>query len=109
MPPPLPSTSQLGLPFKKLVAEWRVTPDALLPVGTHVGAAHYVAGQRVDVTGWTKFKGFQVGGWQGRVGQGCLVVLLAWLMWYPEGVPCRAKRDGSTGRAGIHARLQGGV
>ncbi|GLC57031.1 54S ribosomal protein L3 [Pleodorina starrii] len=48
-----------GLPFKKLLAEWPVSEDALLPVGTHISAAHYVAGQRVDVTGWTKYKGFQ--------------------------------------------------
>ncbi|KXZ41646.1 hypothetical protein GPECTOR_343g86 [Gonium pectorale] len=48
-----------GLPFKKLVAEWQVSEDALLPVGTAIGGAHFVAGQRVDVTGWTKYKGFQ--------------------------------------------------
>ncbi|PNW88273.1 hypothetical protein CHLRE_01g022250v5 [Chlamydomonas reinhardtii] len=48
-----------GVPFKKLVAEWQVSEDALVPVGTAIGAAHYVAGQRVDVTGWTKWKGFQ--------------------------------------------------
>ncbi|GLI64732.1 hypothetical protein VaNZ11_008099 [Volvox africanus] len=48
-----------GLPFKKLVAEWPVSKDALLPVGTHITAGHFVAGQRVDVTGWTKYKGFQ--------------------------------------------------
>ncbi|KAG2489376.1 hypothetical protein HYH03_012206 [Edaphochlamys debaryana] len=48
-----------GVPFKKLVAEWPVSPDALLPVGTRIGGAHFVAGQRVDVTGWTKWRGFQ--------------------------------------------------
>lgn len=51
---------QANLPFKKLMAEWPVSEDALLPVGTHIMAAHFVAGQRVDVTGWTKYKGFQV-------------------------------------------------
>lgn len=56
------------MPFKKLVAEWQVSEDALVPVGTAIGAAHYVAGQRVDVTGWTKWKGFQVRGGGAGVG-----------------------------------------
>lgn len=42
-----------------LQAEFRVSPDALLPVGTQLNAAHFVAGQFVDVTGVTKGKGFQ--------------------------------------------------
>ncbi|MEW5306372.1 MAG: hypothetical protein WDW36_008840 [Sanguina aurantia] len=48
-----------GVPFKKKVHEWPVSQDAVLPIGTHITSAHYVPGQRVDVTGWTKFKGFQ--------------------------------------------------
>ncbi|GFR48051.1 hypothetical protein Agub_g9885 [Astrephomene gubernaculifera] len=48
-----------GVPFKKMLAEWPVSGDALLPVGTHIGGGHWVAGQKVDVTGWTKWKGFQ--------------------------------------------------
>jgi len=35
-----------------------VTPDALLPPGTPISAAHFVAGQYLDVTGVTKGKGF---------------------------------------------------
>ena len=41
----------------KLV-EFRVTPDALLEVGAELSAAHFVAGQFVDVTGTTIGKGF---------------------------------------------------
>lgn len=39
--------------------EFRVTPDALLEVGTSISAAHFVAGQLVDVCGISKGKGFQ--------------------------------------------------
>lgn len=48
-----------GVPVKDELFEFKVTPDALMPVGTHIPAAHFVAGQHVDVTGWTKWKGFQ--------------------------------------------------
>jgi len=48
-----------GVPAKEKLVEFQVSQDALLPVGTHITAAHYVAGQHVDVTGWTKWKGFQ--------------------------------------------------
>jgi large subunit ribosomal protein L3 len=44
-------------PRKKLV-EFRVTPDAVLESGAVITAAHFVAGQKVDVTGTTKGKGF---------------------------------------------------
>ncbi|MGH6988673.1 MAG: 50S ribosomal protein L3 [Stellaceae bacterium] len=44
-------------PKKKLV-EFRVTPDALIEVGAELSAAHFVAGQFVDVVGTTKGKGF---------------------------------------------------
>lgn len=46
---------------KRKLAEFRVTPDALLPVGTTINAAHFVPGQLVDVTGTSKGKGFQGG------------------------------------------------
>lgn len=39
--------------------EFRVSPDALLPVGTSLRAAHFVPGQHVDVQGVTRGKGFQ--------------------------------------------------
>ncbi|KAJ9526278.1 hypothetical protein QJQ45_009749 [Haematococcus lacustris] len=48
-----------GVPFKDQLVEFPVSPDSLLPVGTPITAAHFVAGQHVDVTGWTKWKGFQ--------------------------------------------------
>jgi len=44
-------------PPKKLV-EFRVTPDAMLDVGTELAASHFVAGQYVDVTGTSIGKGF---------------------------------------------------
>ncbi len=44
-------------PSKRIV-EFRVTPDAMLEVGTELSAAHFVAGQYVDVTGTTIGKGF---------------------------------------------------
>ncbi|GAX85735.1 hypothetical protein CEUSTIGMA_g13150.t1 [Chlamydomonas eustigma] len=50
---------KLGLPFKHDLSEFRISQDAVLPVGTKVSAAHFVAGQNVDVTGYTKYKGFQ--------------------------------------------------
>ena len=40
------------------LAEFRCSPDALLEVGAVITAAHFVAGQVVDVTGTTKGKGF---------------------------------------------------
>jgi len=48
-----------GLGIKRRVAEFRVSPDALLPVGTPIQAAHFVPGQLVDVRGTTIGKGFQ--------------------------------------------------
>jgi large subunit ribosomal protein L3 len=44
-------------PKAKLV-EFRVTPDAVLEVGAEILAAHFVAGQFVDVVGTTKGRGF---------------------------------------------------
>ena len=47
-------------PAKKVV-EFRVSPDAVLEVGTELSADHFVAGQYVDVTGTTIGKGFAGG------------------------------------------------
>jgi large subunit ribosomal protein L3 len=47
-------------PKKKLV-EFRVTPDALIEVGSELTVDHFVAGQFVDVTGTTIGKGFAGG------------------------------------------------
>jgi large subunit ribosomal protein L3 len=43
---------------KVKVAEFRVAEDALLEPGAVLSAAHFVVGQRVDVAGTTKGKGF---------------------------------------------------
>ena len=43
---------------KKKLAEFRVADDAVLEVGASLSAAHFVAGQKVDVTGTSKGKGF---------------------------------------------------
>jgi len=47
-------------PKKKLV-EFRVSEDAVLEVGATLSAAHFVVGQKVDVTGTSKGKGFAGG------------------------------------------------
>jgi len=50
------------VPLKKKVAEFRVdSEEALLPVGAHISAEHFIAGQMVDVSGHTQAKGFQGG------------------------------------------------
>ena len=46
---------------KARLAEFRVTEDALVPVGAEITAAHFVAGQHVDVTGTSIGKGFAGG------------------------------------------------
>lgn len=43
---------------KRKLAEFRVSEDALLEVGSEIAADHFVAGQLVDVTGTTIGKGF---------------------------------------------------
>src|SRR3954462_12512126 len=43
---------------KAKVAEFRVAEDALLDVGAHISADHFVAGQLVDIAGITQGKGF---------------------------------------------------
>ena len=49
------------VPLKKHVAEFRVADDAVLEVGASLSAAHFVAGQLVDIAGHTQGKGFQGG------------------------------------------------
>ena len=47
------------VPLKMKVAEFRVdTEEALLPVGARISAEHFIAGQKVDITGHTQGKGF---------------------------------------------------
>ncbi|MDC0227929.1 50S ribosomal protein L3 [Alphaproteobacteria bacterium] len=43
---------------KEKIAEFRVSEDALLNVGDKLGVNHYVPGQKVDVIGVSKGKGF---------------------------------------------------
>jgi large subunit ribosomal protein L3 len=44
---------------KRVVAEFRVSPDNLIDVGAEISADHYLPGQFVDVAGTTIGKGFQ--------------------------------------------------
>jgi large subunit ribosomal protein L3 len=47
------------VPLKQKVAEFRLeNEEALLPVGATISADHFVAGQKVDITGHTQGKGF---------------------------------------------------
>ena len=46
------------VPPKRKLAEFRVSGDAFVQVGAELGAAHFVRGQRVDVTGVSIGKGF---------------------------------------------------
>jgi large subunit ribosomal protein L3 len=46
---------------KARVAEFRVSEDALVPVGAEITAAHFLPGQYVDVTGTSIGKGFAGG------------------------------------------------
>tara|TARA_B100000676_G_scaffold312699_1_gene388289 strand:+ start:64 stop:840 length:777 start_codon:yes stop_codon:yes gene_type:complete len=46
---------------KQKLAEFRVSEDAILPVGAELSAEHFIAGQRVDVVGTSIGKGFAGG------------------------------------------------
>ncbi len=46
---------------KRRLVEFRVSEDALLEPGATLSAAHFVVGQKVDVTGTSKGKGFAGG------------------------------------------------
>ena len=46
---------------KRKIAEFRVSEDAVIPVGAEITADHFIAGQFVDVTGITTGKGFAGG------------------------------------------------
>src|ERR1700760_2030051 len=43
---------------KRTIAEFRVSDDAMIPVGAEITADHFVVGQFVDVTGTTIGRGF---------------------------------------------------
>lgn len=44
---------------KRTLAEFRVSEDMLIDVGSEITADHYLPGQKIDVTGTTVGKGFQ--------------------------------------------------
>jgi large subunit ribosomal protein L3 len=46
---------------KRKLAEFRVSEDNLIDVGAEITADHYLPGQKVDITGSTKGKGFAGG------------------------------------------------
>jgi len=46
---------------KRRIAEFRVSPDALVDIGAELSAAHFVDGQFVDVAGTSQGKGFAGG------------------------------------------------
>ncbi|KAN0140846.1 Translation protein, beta-barrel-containing domain containing protein [Lactarius tabidus] len=48
-----------GVPPKRIVKEFPITPDAHIPIGTTLSAAHFVPGQFVDVVANSIGKGFQ--------------------------------------------------
>lgn len=48
-----------GVPYKRKTKEFRVSNDAILPVGHTISASHFVPGQYVDVSGTSIGKGFQ--------------------------------------------------
>lgn len=50
--------AKANIEVKKKLAEFRVSEDALLPVGQEIRADHFVPGQFIDVIGETKGKGF---------------------------------------------------
>lgn len=50
---------EAGVGPKRMLAEFRVTPDALLEPGMLIQARHFVPGQLVDVCGISKGKGTQ--------------------------------------------------
>jgi len=47
-----------GVSPKQHLGEFRVTEDAVMPLGTEIFAAHFVPGQKVDVVGTSVGKGF---------------------------------------------------
>lgn len=49
MKPVLGQYEKAGITPKRKLLEFRVTEDALLPVGTQIFAGHFVCGQYVDV------------------------------------------------------------
>eukprot|EP01102_Stenamoeba_stenopodia_P015325 TRINITY_DN5209_c0_g1_i1.p1 TRINITY_DN5209_c0_g1~~TRINITY_DN5209_c0_g1_i1.p1 ORF type:complete len:362 (+),score=72.84 TRINITY_DN5209_c0_g1_i1:175-1260(+) len=53
--------SSRGLEPGRKIAEFRITPDAFPPIGTEFNVMHFLPGQKVDVCGISKGKGFAGG------------------------------------------------
>jgi len=47
-----------GLPIKRDLAEFKVTPENFLPIGYMLGPSHFHVGQFVDVQSVSKGKGY---------------------------------------------------
>lgn len=43
---------------KKVLKEFKISADAVLPLGTHLSASHFVPGQHVDVSATSRGRGF---------------------------------------------------
>ena len=50
--------ARVGVEPKQKVVEFRVTPDALLEIGSTIGANHFAVGQYIDVCGTSIGRGF---------------------------------------------------
>src|SRR5262245_60747510 len=50
--------AKVNIEPKRKLAEFRVSEDALIPIGAEITADHFVVGQFIDVTGITIGKGF---------------------------------------------------
>ncbi len=50
--------TKAGVEAMRKVVEFRVTEDAVIPVGSKLSVKHFVAGQKVDVVGLSKGRGF---------------------------------------------------
>lgn len=53
--------ASVGVPPRMHLGEFRVSLDAMMPVGTPISVQHFVPGQYVNVRGVTQGKGFQGG------------------------------------------------
>eukprot|EP01132_Coremiostelium_polycephalum_P004715 gene4715-5889_t len=53
--------AKADVPPKRVLMEFKVTRNAMLPVGTHITARHFVPGQLVNIVGISSGKGFQGG------------------------------------------------
>lgn len=50
-----------GVPVKIKLADFAVTPDGVLPIGTTIDVRHFVPGQYIDIIGTSRPKGIQGG------------------------------------------------